>query len=860
MLSHVLHFYHIMIRYVIFSSFFMFIIHYHSFITCFNINHINNNNNLLTRTNKCLVKKGRKNNYLNFYYHGMSQVKKHRYTLRKNAVFFSDIRKKEIEENTISYMEKNVKCKIGLEIHIQLSTKYKAFCNCFNISSLYGDKTYEKNHNDLIAFIRENIWKHKNEQLQNEQVKNEQVKNEQVKNEQVKNEQLQNEKVPNEKVPNEKVPNEKVPNEKVPNEKVQNEKVPNEKVQNEKVPNEKVPNEKVPNEKVPNEKVPNEKVPNEKVPNEKVPNEKVQNEKVPNEHKNIHQSLFNNQIRMNKNLINNNNSEDIIIKKYNNNENMEPNKYICNTCIGEVGSLNTLNSTAVLFTYLISTIFNCNLNNNISFDRKIYNYYDLPKGYQITQKDNPIGYDGYIFLNKKKYDIKSVHLEEDTSKCYLHFSHKNEEGRVFNDNHIIFDDDKNIDKHDNGNIHDINTNYNNIQNYNIHSEKINNEHYVTSNMNQIHFKPDKILLDYNRCGVPLVEIVVEKTYMNSDECINLLKEIKNKVCLLGVCVGNKENIRSDINISFEYDNIKNERMEIKNINSFTKIRNYIETEKKNFINYIMKNIINNNIRSDHINNDQTLNNTHNINYIHNKNTICRNNNIYTKSYIDNTHFILRKKELYNYVKEGNIPKYRINDNILKLLKFYVNYKIKIFQDEKKYNWSKHYFHVFFNDPFLYNYFNECLKYEQEKHVSNFLVNILLDILKKKNILSKQILIKPKDLCFLINYVHTNNIDNTFLKSFIFQFIDKEFKREYFYEQLKHINATDIEHTLIELIKQNKHYLKYDQNKISIINQQNFKNRIIGLLKNKFNVHTSNVIINYKHVNDFILNYINKHVL
>ncbi|EUR74732.1 hypothetical protein PFBG_01564 [Plasmodium falciparum 7G8] len=769
MLGHVLHFYHIMIRYVIFTSFFMLIIQYHSFITCFNINHITNNNILLTPTNTCLLKKGRKNEYLNFYCDGMGQVKKHGYALRKNAVFFGDIRNKEIEENTVSYIDKNVKCKIGLEVHIQLSTKYKAFCNCFNISSLYGEKTYEKNHNDLIDFIRENIW---NDQLVNDQLVNDQLSNDQLSNDKVNNEQL----------------------------------------------------------------------PNDHVHNDHVHDEQAHNDKAPHEHKNIRQSIFNNQTRIKKDLIKNNTSDDIVIKKYHNNENMEPNKYICNTCIGEVGSLNTLNSTAVLFSYLISTIFNCNLNNNISFDRKIYNYYDLPKGYQITQKDNPIGYDGYIFLNEKKYDIKSVHLEEDTSKCYLHFSQKNEEGKNFNDNH------KNIEKHDNDTIHDINTNHNNIQNFNIHSEIINNEYYVTNNKNQIHIKPHKILLDYNRCGVPLVEIVVEKAYMNSEECINLLKEIKNKVCLLGVCVGNKENIRSDINISFEYGNIKNDRTEIKNINSFTKIRNYIETERTNFINYIRKNIINNDIGSDHIHNRDNIN------------TFWSNNNIYTKSYIDNTHFILRKKEAYNYVKEGNIPKYRINDNILKLLKFYVNYKIKIYQDEKKYNWSKHYFHVFFNDPFLYNYFNECLKYEQEKYVSNFLVNILLDILKKKNILSKQILIKPKDLCFLINYAHTNNIDNTFLKSFIFQFIDKEFKREDFYEQLKHINANDIEHTLIELIKQNKHYLKYDQNKMSIINQQNFKNRIIGLLKNKFNVHTSNVIINYKHVNDFILNYINKHLL
>ncbi|GAB67271.1 glutamyl-tRNA [Plasmodium cynomolgi strain B] len=542
-------------------------------------------------------------------------------------------------------IERNVKCRIGVEVHVQLSTKCKAFCNCFNVASSHNDKTYERNYIDLCNFLKDNILKTGNEAADSNWL------------------------------------------------------------------------------------------------GEGTPPRKDLGGGISAETKRCI-------------------SED---PKY---AISRPNKHICNRCVGEVGSLSLLNSTAVLFTYLISIILNCNLNNVITFDRKIYNYYDLPKGYQITQKETPIGFDGNISVEGKRFRIKSVHLEEDTSKCFFlprsvnmlnwggtttpHESSSDGKGTAFRGGSDILnlnngsgagekengdingecstrDGDElvshscnpkdypsngaNEANHPSNSLNEANhpssspneANYpsNSLNEANHPSSSPNEANYPSSSPNEANYPSNssneanhpsnspnevnhlnkKILLDYNRCGIPLVEVVVEDDYMNAEECINLLKEIKNKVCLLGVCVGNKENIRSDINISFEYDNVKYSRVEIKNVNSFRKIKSCIEQEKQNFINQILTKGTEKSYHS-------------------------KSNEMYTKSYLDSTHYVVRKKEVYNYVHERNIPQYKLSKHVIKLLKFYVNYKIKIYEDEVKYKWSKQYFYVFLNDPFLYNYFNE----------------------------------------------------------------------------------------------------------------------------------------------------------
>ncbi|SBS87012.1 glutamyl-tRNA(Gln) amidotransferase subunit B, putative [Plasmodium malariae] len=693
---------------MIICAFFLYVIlTYSEIILCFKINNIYNQSSWLLH-NKYVKKYSRIKNNLD------NNVINHNVNIKESV-------------------ERNIKCKIGVEVHVQLSTKYKAFCNCFNISSLYREKTYGKNNIDLINFLNENIFKKIQKGNEKRHTSNGELK--------------------------------------------------------------------------------------------RIMQE--QNINVDEPHKNVKNHVNNNASNEVSSAVSNDFGNDVS----NNSSITKPNKHICNICIGEVGSLCILNTFALLFTYLICIILNCNLATYITFDRKIYNYYDLPKGYQITQKEKPLGTEGYIYVNEKKFLVKSVHLEEDTSKCLLYTSGTNTSNKEY-DNEITGKESiLQTPGNTNQSVYNNNVNLNDKDLAGNSSDK--GDPDLSNNYNEINNRNKKVLLDYNRCGIPLAEIVIEKDYMSADDCINLLKEIKKKVCLLGVCVGNKENIRSDINISFEYNNVNYNRVEIKNINSFRKIRNCIQHEKENFLRSI------------------TANNT---------SSRCQNgvNNIYTKSYLDNTQYILRKKEEYNYVHEMNIPEYVLGKNILKLLKFYVNYKIKIYEDEIKYKWSKQYFHVFFNDPFLYNYFNECLKFEDEKNVSNFIVNTLLDVVKKKNILSKNIQIKPKHICYLINYATKNNLDNTFLKNVLFKYIDVGFEKDNLLENLKNVSFQEMQDTLKKLIDENMKYLKIDGNK-NVLNEQNFKNRIIGLLKNKINQENSLLSVNYKFVSTFIFDYIKKSV-
>jgi len=201
----------------------------------------------------------------------------------------------------------------------------------------------------------------------------------------------------------------------------------------------------------------------------------------------------------------------------------KPNAHISPVSLALPGALPKLNKEVVEKAIKMGLALNCEINQVNYFDRKNYFYADLPKGYQITQDNQPICRNGYIDLvlsdgTEKRIGINRIHLEEDAGKS----------------------------------LHDQDDNYS----------------YV----------------DLNRAGVPLIEIVTEPDIRSAEEASVLLTEMRKLVRHLGVSDGNMEegSLRCDANISIrEPGTIEfGTRCEVKNLNSIRNVRRAMEFEFK----------------------------------------------------------------------------------------------------------------------------------------------------------------------------------------------------------------------------------------------------------------------------------------
>lgn len=211
----------------------------------------------------------------------------------------------------------------------------------------------------------------------------------------------------------------------------------------------------------------------------------------------------------------------------------DANSHLSIISLGLPGALPVLNKQVIEKAVRIGLALNCKIQNFNTFDRKSYFYADLPKGYQITQDENPICIDGFLDVKRadgivKRIRINRIHLEEDAGKS----------------------------------LHDQD--------------------------------PDYSYIDLNRAGVPLIEIVTEPDIRTAEEAGLILSEIRKLIRHLDVSDGNMEagNLRCDANISIrpigqtEYGT----RCEVKNLNSIRNLKKAIEFEFKRQLELNNKNI------------------------------------------------------------------------------------------------------------------------------------------------------------------------------------------------------------------------------------------------------------------------------
>jgi aspartyl-tRNA(Asn)/glutamyl-tRNA(Gln) amidotransferase subunit B len=201
-----------------------------------------------------------------------------------------------------------------------------------------------------------------------------------------------------------------------------------------------------------------------------------------------------------------------------------PNTHVCPVCLGMPGVLPVINKQAVEYTIMTALALNCPVSDYTRFDRKNYPYPDLMKGYQISQAYAPISKKGYINIvvdgTTKRIGINHIHLEEDVAKL-LHRSVGGE---------------------------------------------------------------DYSLVDVNRSGVPLMEIVSEPDLRSAEEARQYLIKLRNILQYLGISTGNMEEgaFRCDANISIRPVGSKElgPKVEVKNLNSFKAVFLAMEYEAK----------------------------------------------------------------------------------------------------------------------------------------------------------------------------------------------------------------------------------------------------------------------------------------
>ncbi|MBI4044648.1 MAG: Asp-tRNA(Asn)/Glu-tRNA(Gln) amidotransferase subunit GatB [Candidatus Diapherotrites archaeon] len=189
-----------------------------------------------------------------------------------------------------------------------------------------------------------------------------------------------------------------------------------------------------------------------------------------------------------------------------------PNTAVCGTCLGLPGSKPFLNQKAVEMAVRVALALNCRLNAEFFFSRKTYFYPDLAKNYQITQFEKPVGENGFVALSSgKKIRIRRLQLEEDPASL-------------------------------------------------VHEGSAQSSSFS--------------LVDYNRSGIPLVEIVTMPDMDGPKEAREFLNALTVTLDYLGVFVHGKNALKADANISIEGNN----RVEVKNVTGFRAVETALLSE------------------------------------------------------------------------------------------------------------------------------------------------------------------------------------------------------------------------------------------------------------------------------------------
>jgi aspartyl-tRNA(Asn)/glutamyl-tRNA(Gln) amidotransferase subunit B len=339
------------------------------------------------------------------------------------------------------------------------------------------------------------------------------------------------------------------------------------------------------------------------------------------------------------------------------------------------GTLPTVNKKAVQNAIMLGHALNMEIDDELHFDRKNYFYSDLPKGYQITQQRRPIGSNGYL-------DI----YVNDTKKR-------------------------------------------------IRIERI---HMEEDTAKQIHLG-EVTLIDYNRAGNPLVELVTEPDLRSADEAMAFVEAVREIVTFLEISDGKMEegSLRCDVNISLRPVGVSKfgNKVEIKNMNSISNIGKAIETEIKRQSELLDKGL---EVESETRRYDDAL-----------KDTIT-----------------MRKKDEsvdYRYIPEGNILPISLSkefiDTTIREMKELPSVKRERYFEEFKLN--AHEVNILLQDKDLTSYFDEAARdVKNYKTLINWVIGEFSSYLNKEGKNAKSVALSPQNTSKLVNLIDNGTISNS----------------------------------------------------------------------------------------------------
>ena len=355
--------------------------------------------------------------------------------------------------------------------------------------------------------------------------------------------------------------------------------------------------------------------------------------------------------------------------------------------LGLPGILPVANKEAARRALFTAMALHCKTPDEVIFDRKNYYYPDLPKGYQITQNTKPMGINGYLDI------LVNGHI-------------------------------KRVD------IHDLH----------LEEDTASLEHY-----------PKYSLIDYNRSGIPLMEIVTEPCMESADEAVTFLEDLRDVFLYLGVSEArsNYGQMRCDVNISLmkDTDTELGTKVEMKNINAFNNVRAAIEYEIKR--------------QSEILNRGEKV--------VQETRRIAEDGKTYSmREKVDAVD--------YKYFIEPNIPSTPITDDFLYELKSELP-ELKLdryFKYIEKYDISEYDATILSKERSVADYFESVISSGCDVSLAvNFVTTTILSTINKLDIKIDELFITPDMLSGVINYVASGKMSLDAAKKLLYKAIDEK---------------------------------------------------------------------------------------